>query len=67
MYYTGQQNTPPAKLFVVFRRAAPAAYGGSQARGRFGATASSLHHSHSKAISEQHLPPTPQLTETPDP
>ena len=43
------------------------AYGGSQARGRIGARAASLHHSHSNARSEPRLWPTPQLTETPDP
>ena len=36
-------------------RAAPAAYGGSQARGRVGAIAAGLHHSHSNAGSELHL------------
>ena len=43
------------------------AYGGSQARGRNGATARSLHHSHSNTGSEQRLQPTPQLTAMPDP
>ena len=38
-------------LFLLFR-ATPAAYGGSQARGRIGATAASLHNSHSNASSE---------------
>jgi len=42
--------------------AAPAAYGGSQARGRIGAVATGLHQSHSNAGSEPHLQPTPQLT-----
>ena len=37
---------------VLLSRATPAAYGGSQARGQIGATASSLHHSHSNARSE---------------
>jgi len=46
--------------------AAPAAYGGSQARGRTGAAATSLRQSHSNAGSEPHLQPTPQLTATPD-
>ena len=32
-------------FFFCLFRAAPAAYGGSQARGRIGATAASLHHS----------------------
>ena len=45
-------------------RAAPEAYGGMQARGPFGATAASLHHNHSNAGSEPHLPPTPQLMAT---
>ena len=34
-------------LFLGGRWAAPAAYGGSQARGHIGAVAASLHHSHS--------------------
>ena len=41
-------------LFLLYR-AAPAAYGGSQARGQIGAIAASLHHSHSNARSEPHL------------
>ena len=47
--------------------AAPAAYGGSQARGPIGAVAASLHHSHSNAGSKPRLQPTPQLTATLDP
>ena len=56
-------------LFLSFclLRAAPVAYGGSQARGLIGAVATSLHQSHSNAESEPHLRPTPQLTATPDP
>ena len=46
-------------LFVFFR-AAPAEYGGSQARGLIGAVATSLHHSHSNARSEPRPRPTPQ-------
>ena len=46
--------------------AAPAAYGGSQARGQIGAVATGLRQSHSNAGSEPHLQPTPQLTATPD-
>ena len=42
-------------------------YGGSQARGRIGATTASLHHSHSNMGSEPCLQPTPQLTATADP
>ena len=34
-------------LFFLLFRAAPTAYGSSQARGRIGATAASLHHGHS--------------------
>ena len=48
-------------------RAAPAAYGGSQARGQIGATAAGLSQSHSNARSEPHLRPTPQLMAMPDP
>ena len=57
-------------LFVVvvaISWAAPAAYGGSQARGRIGDVATGLHQSHSNAGSEPRLQPTPQLTATPDP
>ena len=39
-------------LFVFFFRVAPAAYGGSQARGQIRAVAASLYHSHSNARSE---------------
>ena len=46
--------------------AAPAAYGGSQARGPIGAVATSLCQRHSNAVSEPHLQPTPQLMATPD-
>ena len=53
-------------LFCLFR-ATPVAYGSSQARGRIGAAATSLHHSHSNAGSEQHLWPTLQLVAMPDP
>ena len=47
--------------------AAPAAHGGSQARGRIGAAATGLRQSHSNAGSELRLPPTPQFTATPAP
>ena len=48
--------------------AAPAVYGGSQARGRIiGVVATGLHQSHSNAGSELHLQTVPQLTATPDP
>ena len=53
--------------FCYFSWAAPAAYGGSQARGLIGAVAAGLHQSHSNLGSELHLRPTPQLTATPDP
>ena len=41
-------------LFLFFR-AAPTAYGGSQARGLIGAVALGLHHSHSNLASEMCL------------
>ena len=47
-------------LFLLFK-AAPMAYGGSQARGPIGATAASLHHSQSNSRSEPRLHPVPQL------
>ena len=56
----------PVVFFCLFR-AAPAACGGSQARGRIRAVATDLHHSHSHTRSEPCLRPTPQLTAMPDP
>ena len=53
-------------VVVAISWAAPAAYGGSQARGPIGAVATSLRQSHSNAGSEPCLQPTPQLTATPD-
>ena len=43
------------------------AYGGSQARGRIRAAATSLGHSHSNMGSKLCLQPTPQLAAMPDP
>ena len=54
-------------FFLLLFRATPVAYGGSQARGPIGAVAACLHHSHSNAISEPCLPPTPQVTARLDP
>ena len=56
-------------IYHLFFRAAPTAYGGSQARGPIGAVASGLHHSHSNVGSELrlHLRPIPQITAMPDP
>jgi len=53
-------------VVVAISWAVPAAYGGSQARGRIGAVATSLRQSHSNSGSEPRLQPTPQLTATPD-
>ena len=53
----------PSCLF----RAAPVAYGNSQAMGWIGAAAPGLHHSHSNTRSEPLLRPTPQLMATLDP
>ena len=47
-------------LFFCLFRAATTAYGGSQARGLIGATAASLHHSHSNFKSKPCLKPTAQ-------
>ena len=55
-------------LFVcLLFRAAPEAYGGSQARGPIRAAAASLRQGHSNARSKPYLPPTPQLVATLDP
>ena len=47
---------------IVIFRAAPMAYGSSQARGQIRATVGGLHHIQSNTRSEPHLWPTPQLT-----
>ena len=54
-------------FFVLFFGATPMAHGGSQAKGRIRATATSLPHSYSNAGSEPCLQPTPQVTAMPDP
>ena len=43
------------RLFILLFRAAPVAYGSSQARGRIRAATAGLHHSHSNSRSEPHL------------
>ena len=50
----------------AFSRAAPSAYGGSQARGPVRAVAAGLHHRHSNERSEPRSQPTPQLMAMPD-
>ena len=54
-------------FFFPLFRAAPVACGSSQNRGQIGATAASLHHSHSNIESKPCLQPTSQLMATPDP
>ena len=49
-----------AHFFCLFR-AAPVAYGGSQAKGQIRAAAADLRHSHSNAGSKPRLKPIPQL------
>ena len=56
----------PLFIYLLFR-AAPMAYGGSQARCQIRATAAGIHHSHSSAGSEPCLWPIPQLMAMPDP
>ena len=52
---------------LSFFRAAPTAYGGSQAGGQIRAIAAGLHHSHSNVRLESSLRPTRQLMAMPDP
>ena len=54
-------------FFLCLFRAVLAAYGNSQARGRIGAAAAGLHHSHGNARSKLDLRLIPQLTATPKP
>ena len=54
-------------FFFALSWAAPAAHGGSQARGQVGAVAASLRQSYSNAGCEPHLRYTPQLPAMPDP
>ena len=54
--YFLKENLPRCFFFFCFLfRAAPAAYGGFQARGQMGAAAAGLHHSHNNARSESRL------------
>ena len=55
-------------IYTLLFRAAPAAYGGSQARGHIGATAAGLRHSQGNgARTEPSLGPSPQLMAMLDP
>ena len=67
IFIKGRPNFWFFVFFFAFSRAAPVAYGDSQARGLIGAAAASLYQSHSNNLgSELRLRPTPQLTATPD-
>ena len=57
---------PKSFFFFWLLRAARAAYGSVQARGRIRAAAAGLRHSHSNVGSEPHPQHTPQLVATPD-
>jgi len=54
-------------LFCFVFRAAPVAYGSSQARGHIRAAAAGLHHSHNNPGSKPSLQPMLQLTAMLDP
>ena len=54
-------------FFFLLFRAAPVAYGSSQARDQIETAAAGQYHRHSNATSEPCLQPTPQLMATPDP
>ena len=60
-------DCPSGLFYFCLFRAAPTAYGGSQASGWIRAVAASLHYSHSNAGSKPCLWRTPQLTAMPDP
>ena len=53
-------------FLLFFSRAAPEAYGGSQARGLTRAVATGLCHSHRNVGSKPRLQPIPELTATLD-
>ena len=53
-------------IYIFLFRATPVAHGVSQARGRIGAGAASLHHSHNNSGSEPCLGTIPQLPTMPD-
>ena len=55
------------EVIFFFFRAAPTAYGVSQARGQIRTVATGLQHSHSNTRLKMRLRPTPQLTATPEP
>ena len=67
IFISASNNTNAFFFFLLLFRAAPEAYGGSQARGRNGVRAAGLCHSHSNMGSKLCLQPTPQLTATSDP
>ena len=54
-------------LFTFLFMAGPEAYGSSRARGRIGAAAAGLHHSHRNPVSKLHLRPVLQLVAILDP
>ena len=56
----------PPKFYFIFFKAAPAAYGNSQARGQIRAAAASLYHNPTNAESELCLQTTSQIMVTPD-
>ena len=67
VYFRATLEAVEVLRLFAFSRAAPAAYGGSQDRGRIRAAAADLRHSHSNSGPEPCLRPTPQLTAMPDP
>ena len=71
IHYTNVTQAAISFIFLIFNfllfRVILKAYRGSQARGRIGTTAASLHHSRSNAKPEPRLRPIPQLTAISDP
>ena len=70
--FCGKQLIHSASFFFFFFffglfRAVPMGYASSHARGRIGAAATGLHHSHGHTRSKPRIPPALQLVAMPDP
>ena len=64
---TRKEDKPLSSVYFFFLKDACVAHGSPQARGRVGAAAAGLYHSHRNSGSEPPLQPTLQLAATPNP